>query len=74
MSNMRIRNMFLLVTALAVMFLLACSEPTSTPQPTLAPTPKPIPEEVVIESNHLVEQGIDLGQVGDYQSAITSLT
>ena len=24
MSNMRIRNMFLLVTALAVMFLLAC--------------------------------------------------
>ena len=30
MSNMRIRNMFLLVTALAVMFLLACGsdEPT----------------------------------------------
>ena len=26
MSNMRIRNMFLLVTALAVMFLLACGE------------------------------------------------
>ena len=66
--------MFLLVTSLAVMFLLACGEPTSTPQPTVAPTPKPIPEEVVIESNHLVEQGIDLGQVGDYQSAITSLT
>ena len=31
MSNMRIRNMFLLVTALAVMFLLACGGEKTKP-------------------------------------------
>ena len=58
MSNMRIRNMFLLVTALAVMFLLACGQSdeefdarveakvteilANMPDPTPIPEPTPI--------------------------------
>ena len=59
MSNMRIRNMFFLVTALAVMFLLACGQSdeeidalveakvtemlANIPEPTPVPTATPVP-------------------------------
>ena len=59
MSNMRIRNMFFLVTALAVMFLLACGQSdeeidalveakvteilANMPDPTPIPEPTPVP-------------------------------
>ena len=64
MSNMRIRNMFLLVTALAVMVLLACG--SSEPEVPLAPA-APTTTLTGIEAVGLVQQWLS-NQTAPYTS------
>ena len=71
MSNMRIRNMFLLVTALAVMFLLACGQSDEERVEPLVEVTQRIPNELAITNCDELAQ-VFLAGGGVYPSGTAS--